>query len=52
MAHPCKHWGGSGEVVGPRWGGDGKIQRETCYYCQGDGKEKCPACNGTGTIED
>lgn len=52
MAHTCRCCGGSGEETCPRCGGGRKIQGETCYYCQDDGKIECKACDGIGQVED
>ena len=41
MAHICKCCGG-----------EGKIEKDTCYYCQGERQVTCRACEGTGIVED
>ena len=50
--HECSHCQGSGEAPCMRCGGTGTfLSGESCPHCE-KGVVTCPACGGSGVIED
>lgn len=50
--HECSHCQGSGEAPCMRCGGTGTfLSGESCPHCE-KGVVICPACGGSGVIED